>query len=582
MLPPLPLTQDTVERYRTVTAIVQQSEANLPILAHLPARSLSGLGWQGAPSIDRLPVSTWAPPAMWYEPDVMSRERNLGRRTWLMPDQPPYSASLAVEAPAIDPRILPWQAYRYGAEAIWIEDAAALPIARARGSQSRGMQGLVYGAENFGLRDRSLPSIRLKRLRRGAQDIELLRLLEDNGQRLLAEELARQVVRWAVTDSADENLLVTRPGGWPHDPGVLRLARELILRELTSEFEPDPATRREQLGTLSRWGLMMNRADRVVPAVEGVRLSRSPRGLQAHVRAHVRNTTQQTLSGRWTVLNPPPGWLLIVPEPQRIPPGTRQPVEFDLLLGGLAYNTAGVYPFDLTFDTELTGAFPVAARLAVAACRSIERPPLIDGRLDDWPLAADNAAADFRLCSTPGGTSGGVAPPPALPTQAFFCRDARNLYISVRCTLQPGEQPLWQSDNTIPVEGMTPWGQDVVEILIDPRLEPAGTSADIYCLQVKPSGLLIATRGCRTEPPIGRSLPWSSGARVAVSVERDVWIVELSLPLEALGDAARHNPVWGFNITRLDARRGEYSSWSGARRTCYTPASLGNLLMLAP
>ena len=79
---------------------------------------------------------------------------------------------------------------------------------------------------------------------------------------------------------------------------------------------------------------------------------------------------------------------------------------------------------------------------------------------------------------------------------------------------------------------------------------------------------------------MGTSEAWPSGARVAVRVERDAWVVELAVPLDALGPQARHNPLWGFNVTRLDARRGEYSSWSGARGQCYLPQSLGNLIML--
>jgi hypothetical protein len=59
-------------------------------------------------------------------------------------------------------------------------------------------------------------------------------------------------------------------------------------------------------------------------------------------------------------------------------------------------------------------------------------------------------------------------------------------------------------------------------------------------------------------------------------------VIELALPLASLGRGAFDNRIWGFNITRLDARRGEYSSWSGARGYCYLPQSLGNLILLRP
>jgi hypothetical protein len=81
---------------------------------------------------------------------------------------------------------------------------------------------------------------------------------------------------------------------------------------------------------------------------------------------------------------------------------------------------------------------------------------------------------------------------------------------------------------------------------------------------------------------MGTSEAWSCGARVAASVQREDWVVELAVPLSAFGPEAQRNRVWGFNVTRLDARRGEYSSWSGARGYCYAPQFLGNLIMLWP
>jgi hypothetical protein len=139
-----------------------------------------------------------------------------------------------------------------------------------------------------------------------------------------------------------------------------------------------------------------------------------------------------------------------------------------------------------------------------------------------------------------------------------------------------------QADNRVPVDGIVPWGQDVVEILLDPANHREGTAADLWVLQVKPNGLLIARKGCLTEPPVGPSEEWRSGAVVAVRLERDAWWVEMSLPLEALPPAARTQRIWGLNITRLDARRGEYSSWSAARGHCYAPQALGNLVMQWP
>jgi hypothetical protein len=584
LVPPQPLTQGSVDLVRRLGAIEVEGRLTTPALVHLPARSLRGLGWHAAPTIDPPDVDIWAPPAMWFEPPVMADQRQRGRQTWFMPDSPPFGGSLAVEAGASDTRILPWLAYRYGAGGIWIENAADLtPVTpESAAEQPWCTPGLVYSGEPYGLRDRPLPSLRLKRLQRGLQDYELLRLLEDNGKKLLAQNLASQVVRWAFTDACEDSLLSTKDCGWPRKPGILRLARTLMLQELAGEFEPNPAARQQQIENLSQWGLLMTQARHVVATVDGVRLMVAEQGLQAHLTGSVLNATNRGLRGRWLLPAPPPDWRLVGEVVSSLEPGTRRPLGFDLQLGGLAYNVDGAYPFELAFDTDALGTFRVPARLAVAVCPPLSSSPLLDGRLTDWPLASNNAAGDFRLCRRASADGGANPQKPALPTQAFFGLDAEQLYVAIRCTLRPGEPAIWLADNTIPIDGAQPWGQDVVEVLIDPRATPASTSSDLYCVQIKPSGLLVARRGCRSEPPIGDSRTWSCGARVAVSVQADVWVVELAIPLAAFDADARHNRVWGVNVTRLDARRGEYSSWSGARGHCYNPQSLGNLIVLWP
>jgi hypothetical protein len=251
-----------------------------------------------------------------------------------------------------------------------------------------------------------------------------------------------------------------------------------------------------------------------------------------------------------------------------------------LELRGLTYNLDGVYPFQMLLDTRAAGAFPAPGRLAVAICPLVNEAPRIDGDLSDWMLAYNNAAGDFQLVRGDGPT--GEPRRPTLATRAFFGMDSERLYVAVRCALARGEQPLWQADNIVPLDGAIPWGQDVVEILLDPANAHHGSGEDLYCLQVKPSGLLVARKGCLTDPPMNPSEPWRSGARVAVRVEPEAWIIEMGVPLTALDQVGQRNPIWGCNVTRLDARRGEYSSWSGARGYTYAPQLLGNLVLLRP
>lgn len=582
MQPPAELSIETIARVKRLGGILRQSETGLSLVAHLPPRSLRGLGWHNAPQMDLSDIGVWAPPAMWSEPQALARERSLDRRTWFMPDEPPYSGSLAVEAPATDARVLPWHAYRYHADAVWVEHAARFGRSPMEPDKLGGgaHDALIYPGTEFGLIDTPVGSIRLKRLRRGLYDYELLRLLERHGRSFLAAEITGQIVRFAQTDAALNHLLDTVESGWASDPSVFELARELMLQGLASLFEPE---RSGGSAIDRRWASLMNRADRIHTLGDGVRLALEDNKFVVRAYVSVSNNTTNPLAGRWQSAEPPVGWKQRPAAQLTVVPGARvlDALVFDI--AAPASNPDGVSSFQLNFETERHGAFVTSARLAVAVCPQVEDPPTIDGDLSDWIRVSNNAAADFRLCrGRRPAPLGGRENVPSAATLAMFCHDGRFLYVAVRCELPEGERPLWQADNAVPVDGIVPWGQDVVEILINPDNVLEGSSSDIYNLQIKPSGLIITSHGCRTDPPVGRTRAWRPEVELRVKTEVDAWTLELRLPLSALGPRVLDNRIWGFNVTRLDARRGEYSSWSAARRHCYSPQSMGNLILLRP
>jgi len=574
LTPPGELSQPAVDRMRRTIGIVRQSETSLPFVAHLPAESLRSLGWHDAVAIEAPEVDIWAPYAQWFEPDILRREQDIGKQVWFMPGDPPYSVSLAPEAPAADARLLPWQGRRYGVDTIWIEHAAEFAD-QAAPDQADSREGLLYPGVRFGLADQPLPSIRLKRLRRGLLDCELLRLLELNGKPLLARRTTEQIVRRAFTEACEENLLSTRPPGWVGDARTLWLARRVLLQELVNEFAPSTAGRGRQVENLADWSMLMNQAARVHGRIRGARL-KSPEQISVYV--DVTNVTRRTLEVKWAFPALPMGWAAEAPSPALIAPGGRAVEVVDVMLDSLTYNADGAYPFQMLFETQ-AGPFSVNGRLAAAVCPMTTKTTRIDGDLSDWMLASNNVAGDFRLVRG-GGPYGERTP--TQPTQAFFCMDNDNLYFAIRCSQREDERPLWLADNRIPLDGAIPWGQDLVEILLDPHNLHQGTGEHIHAIQIKPSGLSVSRKGCLTDPPMNRSEVWQSGARVAVRHEPRSWIVEVAVPLDSFGPAARRNRVWGCNITRLDARRGEYSSWSGASEYAYLPQALGNLVLLRP
>ncbi len=86
-------------------------------------------------------------------------------------------------------------------------------------------------------------------------------------------------------------------------------------------------------------------------------------------------------------------------------------------------------------------------------------------------------------------------------------------------------------------------------------------------------------KGIAFEPPCGPREPWPVDIDVATGLSSGRWTVELRIPLDAFDLGATEHTTWGFNVTRYDASRQEFSTWSGASGNAYDPLSLGNLYL---
>lgn len=566
LLPTGELNAARVAEARLLSEIVAVRENLPPFVAHLPPASLAGLGWVGAPETRGVEAAVWAPPSDAFEPATMAERQQRGAEAWFVPSRPPYSGALTVGTGPTDARILPWQAFVYGVPAMWVEDVST--------GNERGVdQPLIYAGQAYGLAETPVGSIRLKRLRTGIQDHALLTLLARRGQRALGERIARELVRYAFTDVARENLLSTLPAGWPRDGAVFDLAREVVLAELVGGGTAEQTQMGPELA--ARWELLLQDRGNVQASIRGVRLAAD--GTRVLIFTELVNVGPRAIAGEWTFGPLPPGWERPAPTAVTLAAGGRQQAVLEVPLSGLAYGRRGVVPLTVRFEQDDGATTMLTTRLAITSALALEGPLAIDGDLADWPLNPNNAAGLFQL-NVPESVRTDRTPTHA--TQAFFAHDGTHLYITVRSALPPFPPPRYATDNQVPVAGGQPWGQEVVEILLAPGDQVAGTAGDLFQLQIKPNGVVRATRGCRTEPPIAATTPWSAGVRVATQRDRDAWLLELAIPLEALGPAARRSALWGVNVTRLDARRGEYSSWAGHSGLLYTPEALGNLLLL--
>ncbi len=135
--------------------------------------------------------------------------------------------------------------------------------------------------------------------------------------------------------------------------------------------------------------------------------------------------------------------------------------------------------------------------------------------------------------------------------------------------------------NFVRYDGLTPVGEDFIEIVLDPTNAGTRDSGEVYHLLIKANGVVTSERGIGCDPPTGRHAPWPSDVSVQVKHLSDAWSAEVKLPLASLPPETHAQAVWALNVARYSALRLEYSNWAGAKRHIYSPLSMGNLVWSA-
>ncbi|MGD9497323.1 MAG: carbohydrate-binding family 9-like protein, partial [Armatimonadota bacterium] len=231
---------------------------------------------------------------------------------------------------------------------------------------------------------------------------------------------------------------------------------------------------------------------------------------------------------------------------------------------------AGAAPAQLLEEVRFVRAQPPAAavpqaeRLRFAPPRA-ERPPVLDGRLDEavWEQP-DAYLGAFRL--------GLSATPARHAREAWAAYDDEHLYLAVRLEREPGTElrvfTLEDDDSAV-------WEDDEVELFVD----PFSSGSEYFQMIVNSAGVLYDAHHLVVQvPDPGGAGPgemklervsddaWSSGLRRAVSIEDKQWIVEMALPLASVGLAgAPAGHELGVNLTSAD--------WDTEEYTCLSPTS---------
>lgn len=604
-------TRQELADFRRLCGITRKADGRLAILSTLIPQSMRPFGW-----LDHIhekledEIDIWATPARFVHPATLARLQSRGKATWLNPDRPPFSGSLAVEAPLTHTRSLPWQAFILGHEALWLQQTTNWPASLADQGPLAVINPtdgwLIYPGSLFGL-DEPVPSARLKQLQTGLHEYQYLKLLTEEGRAETARLLSRSLIKASAADAFGDNFQDGLPGRRVDDPAIWDMARQILCAEAEAAIIEEAGAVRGIAAGASRsseeeraslhlaWSRFLEQTRHIELWIESARIKPDPRpggsGYIASVDVAVRNELRTPLQGRLSFDTPRAAAPTMVPigDEPTIGPLREMQVARRQLTASLRQlpftNLDGHHVQPVRLEAGPAGILEANAVFAIARARRTDRPIRVDGNLSDWPPGASNIAGDFRLI---GASQGASRSRVESQTVAYFCHDGELLFVGIRAASPPEAwgRPAVES-NVVEYEDLRPVSGDLVEILLDPT-GTATRSDEMYHIVIKSTGDPVFERGVSVTPPTGKVRPWP-GRRPAYSVSRDEegWTAELAIPISPLmqedsrrgtAEAQSRRGVWGLNLARLEPIRGEYSDWARAPRYCYDPHAMGNLV----
>jgi len=543
-----------------------------PILCHLPLPPPAQADWSASPKLSAL-VDMTAPPGEYFDPtggQPVSQLDHPLAGSWICPGAWPNAPRLDPRADAADLRVLPWLAMKYGGPGVMIPEVLGW-------SATAAAQGGLFYAGSDPDSEAILPSARLKRLRRGLQDVSYLYLLRQRGQGELAERIVGYVVRRAGQASLGDNYLDALGGGWLLEPEAWHLIRRLLAEEVATAVAPAESQSGRLLHHL-KWRQYDDQAHSVV--LEDVRCRLRPQenseGLILDVEIALENRLSREADVTASLARLPAGWERLLGRGHLSPlaAGDRAVLQLSARGPALPVGAFGKLALPLNLSTDFQPPKEIPALAALLTPPKTIRPPAIDGTLEDWAGQGAAVAGGFITVEGDTGARRRLA---GVQSQAMVLHDWDNLYLAIRCDQPAGSEPSARSDNVVRYHRLLPTGEDLVEVILDPG-QSAKTAEGFYRLVIKPNGVVITRRGVDTDPPLGESWAWLAGAKAVVSRREGAWTVELAVPRAAFGPAGQET-YWGVNFVRLIGRTGEVSSWAPARRHCYDPRDLGTLVL---
>ena len=368
-------------------------------------------------------------------------------------------------------------------------------------------------------------------------------------------------------DQTIENLTVTPEGETPTGEGVdLKPGEERSLstvfampKEAVWDWEDVYATARFVLGgrelAVTRRATLRLHPPLQVEAAGGV-LSAVRAGVSLQVRSWVPLAGNPQLTG---VASLGDQQISLAPVSLRLEPGVLTPVELPLpaaLTSGLDEIARRGGKLRLSYGVTADGGAVKgeAEMLPVrgAPCPRLGAAPTVDGRLgaEEW-----RGASRLEGFVTPDDAS-----PAKRPTTVLLGHDGAKLYIAMICGGQ-GQPVAEQRAHDGEV-----WRDDCVEVLV----QPPGSEA-YYHFAANAAGSQMESRCVPGSEQVSWDCDWEAKAGAA----GDGWLVEMAIPLAALG--AKAEGFWRMNFGREEADTKTPTCWSPTGGGFHVPQRFGDV-----
>jgi hypothetical protein len=547
---------------------------NVPLLWSLPLEPASTAAASQAP-LD-LKRDMFAPPGEYFVPPSEAAPGSPLAGTWLTGGMGVAAPPLGGLATAADVRAACWFAFKSRCRGLFIADCLNWQNLSQPSEQVRLFYpGSVAGCSEI------LPSVRLKQLRRGLQDLAYLDLLRQRQREKVADAVIDSLARRAGVDASIPAGGDTQTGQWEAQSIAWRLGRALMAEEISAAINPaesDGDLLAQQIAWEHYWNRTQSvRVERSRCALTRSQAAGSPGEWEARLSLDLHNELSGKLEVQLAWQNLPDRWQESGGASERtvlLPACSSQRLELSARGPTLPLMQAGKVPMPLSMTIEAQPPRAVMAEMPVIRAAAVAGPPRIDGVLDDWPARPGNCATDFVTLQRRDGQGGRLA---QKQTLVFALADRENLYLAFRCHESEPAGIVAKPSNVVAYDQYLPFGEDLVEVLLDPG-NSASAPHQLYHIVVKPNGAVLAQRGVGARPSLGAVGAWSGPSSVAVGKTAEGWTVEMAIPLAAFGPEGQ-SPLWGVNFVRYSPAGMEASSWSQVSRHFYDPSSLGAMIL---